>query len=169
MLSLSLERFDYARVGEHVAVMQVLARVAVGQSAPAASELAIYAGPGVPLRFQARACRTERRLLAGGSTQTLWRALFTVPVSAVECTGALFELGAGAGFIETVILEMKPLAQSHHVRISFEGLAGDFRRAVLAQKSHVEMPVIRRPLSLPVPCRRFPCRGKIIEAVPMDP
>jgi hypothetical protein len=111
MLSLSLERFDYARVGEHLAVMQVLARVAPDQSAPAASELAIYAGPGAPLRFPARACRTERRLLPGGTTHTLWRALFTVPVSAVECTGALFELGAGAGFTETVIL---PVPEFRH-------------------------------------------------------
>jgi hypothetical protein len=103
-LSLTLERFDYARVGDHVAVMQVLARAHGDQNAPPTAELTIYAGPGAPLRFPARACRSEQRLLAGGATQTLWRALFTLPLSAVEYTGQLFELSTGATFAETVIL-----------------------------------------------------------------
>ncbi|MEA2213905.1 MAG: hypothetical protein QOF83_3853 [Solirubrobacteraceae bacterium] len=110
-LSLTLERFDYARVGDSVAVMQVLARVHDGQNAPAAAELALYAGAGAPLRFAARACRSEQRLLAGGATQTLWRALFTLPLSAVEPTGVLFELSTGAAFAQTVIL---PVPAARH-------------------------------------------------------
>src|SRR3954463_3858514 len=73
------------------------------------------------------------------------------------------------GLLQTVIVEMKPLAQPHHVRILFEGLASDFRRAVLAQQSHVEVPIVGRSLGLPMPSCRFPCRGKVVKAVPMNP
>jgi hypothetical protein len=104
VLSMILERFDYARVGDHVAVVQILARVQAGHQAPDAAELIVSTTRDVPLRFPARACRSERRLLAGGAVQTLWRALFTLPLSAVERPGALCELSAGRGSAETVVL-----------------------------------------------------------------
>ena len=51
----------------------------------------------LPLQFAAQAGRTERRLLAGGESESLWRALFAVPFAIVERPNALFELTLSGG------------------------------------------------------------------------
>ncbi len=102
-LSLTLERFDYARVGDQVAVVQVLAALAPSAGPPPAAELVIYTGAEAPLVVPVRACRCELRLLPGGSRELLWRGLFTAPLSTVERGGVLFELRSRTG-AETLTL-----------------------------------------------------------------
>src|SRR5437773_12280969 len=71
--------------------------------------------------------------------------------------------------IETVVLEMKPLADAEPRRVIGEMPRRPLRRAVLAQQPHVEMPVIGRTLRLLVAGRRRPSLRQIVEAVPVNP
>ncbi len=103
-LRLGLESFDYARVGDQVAVLQVLAAVAADGGTPANAELILYTGAEAPLLAPARACRCERRLLSGGKTELLWRVLFTVPLALVERGSILFELSSGTPGADTLML-----------------------------------------------------------------
>ncbi|MDQ6836116.1 MAG: hypothetical protein M3016_08000, partial [Actinomycetota bacterium] len=91
-LQLTLERFDYTRVGEHLAVLQVLARPDAGAIPPASATVLAHCGHEMSLRFPAQACHYERRLLSGGDTELLWRVLFTVPLALTQRPGPLFEL-----------------------------------------------------------------------------
>src|SRR3982750_1301725 len=45
-------------------------------------------------------------------------------------------------FAQSVVFEMKPLAQAQDVRCFGKRLEAELRRAVFAQQTHVEMPVV---------------------------
>jgi Transglycosylase SLT domain len=97
---LRLERFDYSRVGEHWAVLRLLASLGSNLGAPAQATLVVQRGSTSacgfqPVSYPARGCALERRLLGrrpdAGSSALLWRAAFAVPLEVVESPQALFE------------------------------------------------------------------------------
>src|SRR5690348_11291317 len=57
---------------------------------------------------------------------------------------------------EPGVLEVKPLAKTERRREFRENAQSLFRRAVFPQNPHVEMPIVRRPLSFPVARRGAP-------------
>src|ERR1700716_1796435 len=77
-------------------------------------------------------------------------------------------LQPGRSIVEPVVIEMEPLADAEPWRVIGEMPRRPFRRAVLAQQPHVEMPVIRRTFRLLVAGRRRPGLRQIIQAVPVD-
>jgi hypothetical protein len=94
-LGLELERFDYARVGEHCAVLRVLARLTGDLRIPEKAQLVVELGSSRALPFPARASRSERWVIAYGESELLWRALFAVPFAVVQQPQSFFELTAG--------------------------------------------------------------------------
>ncbi len=93
---LALERLDYSRVGEHWAVLRLLAGLSAELGAPAEAKLVVQRGPEATT-YPARACALERRLVArkgGVASELLWRASFALPLEVVEYGNALFELAA---------------------------------------------------------------------------
>ena len=84
-------------MGEHVAVLRVLGRLAADLGAPADARISVRGWDSLPLQFSARASRSEPRQLAGGESELVWRALFAVPFAIVQRPGALFELTAAGG------------------------------------------------------------------------
>jgi Transglycosylase SLT domain len=91
---LALERLDYTRVGDHLAVLRVLARITADVAAPPRAQLVVGSGPLRGQPFPARAYRSELRLLAGGESELLWRALFVLPLQIMERHGSGLELTA---------------------------------------------------------------------------
>jgi hypothetical protein len=89
---LALERFDYSRVGEQWAVLRVLARLGADLRAPADAQLVVHRDQRHSQLFPTRACKCERRLLGGGDSELLWRALFAVPYDVIENPSSLFGL-----------------------------------------------------------------------------
>src|SRR4051794_21021647 len=63
----------------------------------------------------------------------------------------------GDSVIQPVILKVEPLADAKVGREFREMFQRPFRRAVLLQKTHVEMAVVRRALGFAVACRCRPC------------
>src|SRR3954471_22568182 len=72
------------------------------------------------------------------------------------------------GIVQSVVVEMKPLADAESGRELAENPRGELRRAVFAQEAHVEMPVIRRPFRFAVSRGRRPGARQIIKAVPVQ-
>ncbi len=77
-------------------------------------------------------------------------------------------------FIQATASSRRGSSKWNHCTSPISGCAGkllerQFRRSVLAQKTHVEMPVIGRTFGLPMPRRRRPGRGQVVKAVPLDP
>src|SRR4051812_19308736 len=68
-----------------------------------------------------------------------------------------------------MILEVEPLTDPDVRRVPGEMFGCELRRSVLAQKTHIEMPVIGRAFCLAVPCCGRPCTRQIIQTVPVDP
>jgi hypothetical protein len=91
---LHLERFDYSRVGQHWAVLRMLAGLAGELGAPAEAMLFVQRGLE-STSYPARACALERRLVGRradhGASELLWRASFAVPLEVVEFQHAVFE------------------------------------------------------------------------------
>jgi len=91
---LALERFDYSRVGEHWAVLRLLASLGSDLGAPAQAMLVVQRGPA-SAAYPARACALERRLIrrpgSDRASELLWRASFAVPLEVVEYQQARFE------------------------------------------------------------------------------
>jgi len=77
-------------------------------------------------------------------------------------------LQPGDSIVETMILEMEPLANTERGRVIAEMAHRQLRRAVFAQQPHVEMPVIGRTFGLPMPRGCGPCARQVIEAVPVN-
>jgi hypothetical protein len=73
------------------------------------------------------------------------------------------------GIIETMVLEVKPLADTKGRRIVDKLRGGGFRATVLPQESKIEMAVIRRAFSFPVASCGRPGARKIVETLPVDP
>ncbi len=96
---LELQRFDYSRVGEHCAVLRVLARLTGDLRAPESARLVVELGPSRALPFPARASRSERWVIAYGESELLWRALFAVPFAVVEQPQSFFELTAAGNVV----------------------------------------------------------------------
>jgi hypothetical protein len=92
---LALERFDYARVGEHWAVLRLLAGIGGDQGAPVQAKLVVERDLGAQ-SYPARACALERRVSTGAgrvsSSGLLWRASFALPLETVNQRGTSFEL-----------------------------------------------------------------------------
>jgi hypothetical protein len=106
---LSMERFDFSRVGDQWTLVRLLTRL---QAELDPKALAALCGGQAQLiidhgdlrtwsRHPARACRLERRLVAAGRDQRrggselLWHASFAIPRAFVEAREAIFELAAG--------------------------------------------------------------------------
>jgi hypothetical protein len=107
---LSLERFDFSRVGDQWTVVRLLTRL---QAELDPNALAAMCGGQAQLiidhgdlrtwsRHPARACRFERRLAPAacrddrsGGSELLWHASFAIPLAFVEAREAIFELAAG--------------------------------------------------------------------------
>jgi hypothetical protein len=91
---LRLERLDYVRLGERLAVVRLLAGLGAQLRAPTGASLVVQAGQETTT-YLACGCKVERakrpRLLGG---ELLWRACFAVPLDVVEFPCALFELSA---------------------------------------------------------------------------
>ena len=97
---LRVERLEYVRLGERLAVVRLLAglgaslRTPTGVSLPTGASLVVQAGQETTA-YAARGCKVARarrpRLLGG---ELLWRACFAVPLEVVEFQSALFELRA---------------------------------------------------------------------------
>jgi membrane-bound lytic murein transglycosylase B len=94
---LTLERFDYARVGERWAVLRLLAAIGQDLGAPVEAKLVIERELGTDA-YPARACALERRILPGGrhgpSSGLLWRATFALPLEIMDHRETTFELAA---------------------------------------------------------------------------
>src|SRR5579871_781634 len=67
-----------------------------------------------------------------------------------------------------MIPKMKPLANSEPRREGRECIDSHLCRAILAEQSHVKVPIIGGALGLLVACRRGPALRQVVEAVPMD-
>src|ERR1043166_8268615 len=72
------------------------------------------------------------------------------------------------GAIETMVLEVKPLADADLGGEFREMLAGELGRAIFPKKPHVEMAIISGPFGFTVPRRRRPGARQIEEAVPVN-
>src|SRR5215213_2854302 len=70
--------------------------------------------------------------------------------------------------IEPMILEMKPLANAQRRRVPGKAIHREFGAAVLAQESHVEVPVIGRSLRLSMAGGGNPSFRQVVEAVPVN-
>src|SRR5690606_21196316 len=70
--------------------------------------------------------------------------------------------------VEPMILEMKPLAQSHIWCVLVEMPESRFGRAVFPQQTHIEMAVVGRTFRLAVASRGGPGSGQIVETVPVN-
>ena len=92
---LALDRFDYTRVGEHGALLRVLARVPSELGEPAGgltgAELRVSRSQRPWQSFVARGCRIEA---AQSDGELIWRGLFAVPFALVHQPAFGFELSA---------------------------------------------------------------------------
>ncbi len=100
---LTLERFDYSRVGAEWTVARLVAALDPSLTPAPRAELLIRPGlDAEPLAFPARLVSTERRLIGRGGrrsgrggSELLWRAAFAIPFSVIEAPEALFALSDG--------------------------------------------------------------------------
>src|SRR5579883_1362414 len=72
------------------------------------------------------------------------------------------------GLIQAMVLEMKPLTYAEVGRVVREAVRRGLRRAVLAQQSHVEVPVVGGSFRLAMARGGRPGARQIVEAVPVD-
>ena len=81
---LDIERFEYVRLGEHLAVVRLLAGLGAELRPPTAAMLVLEAGPDTAI-YAARGCRLEhtRRPQALGG-EFVWRGFFAVRLDLVE-------------------------------------------------------------------------------------
>jgi hypothetical protein len=86
----TLERFDYTRVGEHGALLRVLARLSGDPGDPSEAQLRVSRSERPWQSFSARGCRLESALR--DSDELVWRGLFAVPFALVEQPQFSFEL-----------------------------------------------------------------------------
>ncbi|MGP0053277.1 MAG: lytic murein transglycosylase [Solirubrobacteraceae bacterium] len=97
---LALERFEYTRVGDRIAVARLLARLGASHGVPARARLVIDRGAdGARSSYPARACAVECRLLdrrdraaSGTDGELLWRAAFAIPFEMIESGDSSFQL-----------------------------------------------------------------------------
>src|SRR3954447_8794839 len=68
-----------------------------------------------------------------------------------------------------MVLEVKPLADSQLRRVLVELVHGEFRSAILAHESHVEVAIVCRTLGFAMARGGRPGAGQVVQAVPMDP
>jgi hypothetical protein len=69
---------------------------------------------------------------------------------------------------ETMVLEVKPLADAQGGGIVDKLGRGGLRTAILPQQSKIEMAVIRRALSFPVAGGGRPSARKVVQTIPVD-
>ena len=86
----TLERFDYTRVGEHGALLRVLTRLSGEPGEPSEAELRVGRSQRPWQSFVARGCRLESAVR--DSDELVWRGLFAVPFALVEQPQFSFEL-----------------------------------------------------------------------------
>ncbi|MGP0050499.1 MAG: lytic murein transglycosylase [Solirubrobacteraceae bacterium] len=97
---LALERFEYTRVGDRIAVARLLARLGASLGVPARARLVIdWGADGTRSSYPARACAVECRLLdrrdraaCGTDGELLWRAAFAIPFEIIESEDSIFQL-----------------------------------------------------------------------------
>src|SRR5438477_10776978 len=70
--------------------------------------------------------------------------------------------------IEARVLEMEPLANAELRRVAGKMFERRLGRSILAEESHVEVPVIGRTLGLLVARRGGPGTRKVVKAIPVD-
>src|SRR6266540_1079321 len=70
--------------------------------------------------------------------------------------------------VETVVLEMEPLAKAQFRRFTRKRLERKLRRAVLAQNAHAKVTVVGGAFRFLVTRGRLPGARQVIEAVPVD-
>ncbi|MHB1571899.1 MAG: hypothetical protein ACYC0H_22210, partial [Solirubrobacteraceae bacterium] len=94
----TVERFEFARVGEHLAVARLVVRLLPELDAPSSVHLLVESDCWSSFRAPARACAIERRLGAGrrGEPELLWRAAFALPLELAQAPGFRFVLDLGA-------------------------------------------------------------------------
>ncbi len=86
----TLERFDYTRVGEHGALLRVLTGLSGQPGEPSQAQLRVSRSQRPWQSFSARGCRLEPGPRAGD--EVVWRGLFAVPVALVQQPQFSFEL-----------------------------------------------------------------------------
>jgi cell wall-associated NlpC family hydrolase len=109
---LSIERFEYVRVGELLAVARLTAGLDHGRAtAPSGAELAIGFGFGRYCAVSAaRDVRLERRSSRRRFGGLVWSASFTVALEVLEYQAALFELvSTGAGILALPSPELREI------------------------------------------------------------
>src|SRR4051812_12940947 len=67
-----------------------------------------------------------------------------------------------------MVLKMEPLAEAQPRCVAPKVLQRQFRRAVLAQKAHVEMAVVGGAFGLPMPRGSGPCPRQVVKTVPVN-
>src|SRR4051812_25368251 len=77
-------------------------------------------------------------------------------------------LQPGDCLLEPMVLKVEPLTEALFGCVASISIEAWFDRAVLAQQTHMEMPIIRRAFRLFVPRGRFPSPRQIVETVPVD-
>src|SRR5579885_698744 len=70
--------------------------------------------------------------------------------------------------VEAMILEVKPLTNTERRRMARKARRCELWHAVLAEQTHVEVPVIGRALGFFVPGGGRPCARQIVETVPVN-
>ena len=100
----TVERFEFARVGEHLVVARLVAQLAA--TLPPAHDVRLLVESDLWSAFEtpARACALERRLTAtlGAEPELLWRAAFALPFELVQAPSSRFSLDLGA--VQALIL-----------------------------------------------------------------
>lgn len=89
----ALERFDYARVGEHVALLRVVARLSDELGEPSYARLRVTRSGQAWDSFSSRGCQVQSAA-DDAEAELIWRGLFMVPFALVGQPEFGFELVA---------------------------------------------------------------------------
>jgi Transglycosylase SLT domain len=113
---IGVERFDYVRLGEQLAVVRLMARVRRGCS-PLDDAVLVVARGETSTYAPARACKLERRGRIAG-TGFLWTARFALELDVVEYPSALFELVAsGHPALALPVPDVRALTTAHATEV----------------------------------------------------